>query len=122
MPIRTGKLGCARNALTDLQRAFHRIFDGAGEHKRHAVTRRKKDQLTRRFRFAHRFRVAHNLIQLLQRFRLLVDQQLRVADDVDEEDMRDLEAQLRLLLVSHLRRELRRVAQSALHHFHGARN
>src|SRR5213595_3218398 len=35
--------------------------------------------------------------------------------------MGDLEAQLRLLLVSHLRRELRRVAQSSLHDFSRAR-
>src|SRR5947207_13887846 len=35
--------------------------------------------------------------------------------------MGDLEAQLRLLLVSHLRRELRRVAQSSRHDFSRAR-
>ena len=37
----------------------------------------------------------------MQRFRLLVDEQLRIAYNVDEENVRDLQTQLRLLLVSH---------------------
>ena len=116
-----GQTWLCTQPLTDLERALHRIFDGAREDQRHAVTRRKKDELARRLRCAHRVRLMHNLVQLLQRFRLLVDQQLRVTDDVHEEDMGNLEAQLRLLLVRHLRRELRRGAQSSLHQFSRAR-
>ncbi len=116
-----GQTRLCTQPLTDLERALHRIFDGAGEDQRHAVTCRKKDELARRLRCAHRVRLMHNLVQLLQRFRLLVDQQLRVTDDVHEEDMGNLEAQLRLLLVRHLRRELRRGAQSSLHQFSRAR-
>ena len=116
-----GQTRLCTQLLTDLERAFHRIFHRAGEDQRHAVTRRKKDELTRCLRCAHRVGLTHNLVQLLQRFRLLVNQQLRVTDDVHEEDMGDLEAQLHLLLVRHLRRELRRVVRSSLHQSSRAR-
>ena len=51
--------------------------------------------------FARCLGVAHDLVELMQRFRLLVDEQLRITDDVDEKNVRDLEAQFRFLLVSH---------------------
>ena len=92
--------------LTDLKGAFHRIFHRAGEDQRHPVARGQQDELTDRFRFTRRFGIAHDLIQFVERFRLLVDEQLGITDDVDEKDMRDLQAQFRFLVVGHLGRDL----------------
>jgi hypothetical protein len=41
-----------------------------------------------------RFGVAHDLIQLLLQLPLIIDQQLRVANDVDKQDVPDLELQI----------------------------
>ena len=44
---------------------------------------------------------AHDLFQLLQLRALLANEQLRVADDIEEKNVPDLEAQLWLLLFGH---------------------
>ena len=50
---------------------------------------------------AELFRSAHNLFQLLKLLALLVDEQLRVTDDVDEQDMADLEFYVGEMLGGH---------------------
>ena len=76
-PYRQARLRA--QCMTDLERAFNWILDRASEYQRHAVARRKEDELTRGFRCARRFGAAHELIQLLQRFGLFVDEQLHNA-------------------------------------------
>ena len=39
----------------------------------------------------------------MKRFRLFVSQQLGIADDIDEEHMRNLQARLRFLLIRHIK-------------------
>ena len=68
--------------LTDFQRAFHWLFHRTGENERHPITGWKNNKLSRCFGFAHCFGLANNLVQLLQRLCLLIDEQLRVADNV----------------------------------------
>ena len=57
-----GQTRLCTQPLADLERAFHRILHRAGEHQRHAVAGRKKDELTRGLRCTCCFRVAHDLI------------------------------------------------------------
>jgi hypothetical protein len=63
-----------------------------------------------RFGFPRRFGVANDPVQLMQCFRLFIDEQLGIADNVHEEDMSDLQPQFDFLLARHLRLELRRLA------------
>ena len=53
------------------------------EKERHSVSRRHSIKFAACFRSAKRFRSAHDLIQLLEQFNLLVDQQFRITDHVD---------------------------------------
>jgi hypothetical protein len=87
--------------MTDLERALYRLFHRAGKDQCHAIAGRQDNELAGSFRFARCFRGAHELIQFLQSFRLLVDQQLGIANDVEKKDVGDLQPQLGLLLVSH---------------------
>src|SRR5437016_201247 len=54
-----------------------------------------------RFGFAELLRAADNLVQLLEQSALLINQQLGVADDVDEKDIGDLKLNLLLNLRGH---------------------
>ena len=55
-----------------------------------------------------RIRFPNNLFECTQVIALLIDQELRITDDVDEKDMRDLQAHFCFLLIRHTR--LRHVA------------
>jgi hypothetical protein len=54
----------------------------------------KSDQFARRFRTLECFRASDNLIKFLQHFVLLVNEQLRITDDVYEQDMGDFETKI----------------------------
>ena len=87
--------------LTDLQSTFYRVLNRTSEDQGHAVTGGKNNELAGRFCLPRRLSVAHNLIKLLQRFRLLINEQLGITHNVQKEHMRDLQSQLRLLLFGH---------------------
>ena len=92
--------------LSNFQCAFDRFLLRSSKHQGHAVPGRKKNELTGRFGVSPRFCVPDNRVQLVQSFRLLISRQLGVPNDVDEEDMRDLQAQFALFLLAHLLKSL----------------
>jgi hypothetical protein len=61
--------------------------------------------------------IADNLIQFLKRFGLFVREQLGIPDDINEQDMRDLEAWLDFLVIRHLRGNVKRTPSTALDDF-----
>jgi len=87
--------------LRDLDRAAHRRIRAGEKCQRHAIARRQPNEFTSRLRGAELLRCANDLIQLPQEIALLIDWQFRVTDNVREQDVRDLEMQIRRLLGSH---------------------
>ena len=77
--------------LADLECTQDRCFRSCSKYERCAITRRQPKQLAFSFSRAELRGAAHNPAQGLELFALLGNQQLRVADDVDEQDMADLE-------------------------------
>ena len=73
--------------------------------------------MRRCFCLTHCLGIADNLIQFLKRFGLFVREQLGIPDDIDEQDMRDLEAWLDFLVIRHLRRNVKRTPSTALDDF-----
>jgi hypothetical protein len=78
----------------DFQGALHRRIRACRKDQCHAIAGWNPGELAGRFCSAERIGTADNLVQLVQSLSLFVDEQLRVADDVDEQDMRDLELQI----------------------------
>ncbi len=76
-------IGVLLQCLLDLQRAPDWLFRAAKEKQRHAVSRRHADQFAVFFGRSKALRAAHDPFQFLQQFDLLIDEQLRVTDDVD---------------------------------------
>jgi len=66
----------------DLERTSHRLFRTVEKKERHPVSGRHPDQFTFCFGGPKTFGAPHDLIQLLEQFNLLIDQQFRVTDDV----------------------------------------
>jgi hypothetical protein len=77
----------------NLERAPGRFFRAVPEDQRHPIAGRQPNQLFVR-RFPHRRRRQHDFNELVQPLLLLFVQQLRVTDNVDEQDMPDLQAQI----------------------------
>src|SRR5438132_9650423 len=67
----------------DLECAAYRFFRALKKKERHPVPRLHSQKFTVCFRRSETFRPAHDLIQLLQQFNLLVNEQFRITDDVD---------------------------------------
>jgi hypothetical protein len=70
--------------FADFERALNRCFWCREKDQRHAVTGRKASQLTLGFGGTKLFRTANDVIKLLLDLLLLVDEQFRVADNIDE--------------------------------------
>src|SRR5713101_8558421 len=87
---------------TDLQRAFHRVFRTVVENQRHAVAGGELEQTVFAFRGAVFVRGLDDLVQLPDRGALIVDRHLRIGDNVDEENVRDLERDLLFNFGGHL--------------------
>src|SRR2546428_2196368 len=87
-------LGVCFESATDFERAFHWLFRALVKNQRHAVTDWDLDQSGRGFGVLNLLGRANGLIQLINRRALIVHRTLRVTDDVDEQDMRDLELDL----------------------------
>ena len=77
----------------NLERAAGRFFRAVAKDQRHAIAGRQPNELFVA-RLAHLRRPEHDLRELVQPLLLLLDQELRVTDDVDEENMPDLEAKI----------------------------
>src|ERR1017187_491439 len=88
-------------SATDLKRAFHRLFRALVKNQRHPVAGRDLDQSGRGFSVLKLLGRANGLSQFVNRRTLLVNRKLRVANDVDEQDMGDLELDLFLDLSGH---------------------
>src|SRR5216683_2515192 len=71
-------------SLTDFQRATHRLFRAAEKKQHHAVPSWQTNQFSTGFRIPETFCSANNSIELVHQLNLLIDQQFRVSNDVDE--------------------------------------
>ena len=69
--------------FANLERTLGRFFRTVEENERHPIAGRHSDEFAPCFRSAKTFGASHDLIQLLQQFNLLVDEQFRIADHVD---------------------------------------
>ena len=99
----------------DLQRAFHRCFRSIVKDQRHAVAGRNRNQAAGCFSGAELFGAADDPIQSLEQAALLVNQKVRVTNNVYEQDMRDLELNFFLNLSGHLvTRPLQRQSNSII--------
>src|SRR5207248_5707531 len=80
---------------------MHRFLGAPEKHERHAVAAWNANQFSGRVTFAELRGAAHDVVELLQHLALLVHQQLRVANDVNKQDMGDLELDLFLSFGGH---------------------
>ena len=86
----------------DLHRALRRRFRTRVKDQRHPVAGWDLNQTARGFGSLKLFGGANNPVQFLNRRVLVVNRKLRVANDVDEQDMGDFELDLFLDLNGHL--------------------
>ena len=89
---------------TDLQRAFHWRFRARVKDQRHAIAGRDFYQLSGGFRLAELLCATNDLIERLQQRPLILNRNLRVTDDIDEEDMCQLQLNFFLYLSRHFAR------------------
>ena len=87
------KLRMFLKRFCNLERAAGRFFRAVAKDQRHAVAGRQPNELFVG-RVAHLRRPEHDLRELVQSLLLLLVQELRVTDDIDEEDVSDLEAKI----------------------------
>ena len=86
----------------DLHRALRRRFRTGVKYQRHPVAGRDFNQTARGFGSLKLLGRANNPVQFLNRRVLVVNRKLRVANDVDEQNMGDFELDLLLDLGGHL--------------------
>ncbi len=101
-------------SAADLHRALHRRFRIGVKYQRHPVASWDPNQTARGFGSLKLLGGANNPVQFLNRRVLVVNRKLRVANDVDEQDMGDFELDLLLDLNGHLVRAI----LPSLHEFH----
>jgi hypothetical protein len=94
----------------DFQRAFYRRLQARLKDQRHAIVAGNFFQPSGRFRFAKLLCAANDLIERIQQRPLSVDQNLRIANDVDEEDMCQLQLDFFVNLGRHTDSRRHRVA------------
>ena len=82
----------------NLESTSRRFFRAVEEKQRHPVSRRHSIEFAACFRRPKAFRSAHDLLQLLQQFNLLIHQQFRITHYVDQQEVCDLEGEIRLSL------------------------
>src|SRR5436190_10141574 len=86
----------------DLKRAFYRCFGSIVKDERHPVAGRNGNQPSICLGGAELVGAANDLIEQFEYSPLFVNQQLGVADDVDEQYISDLQLDLFFYLGSHL--------------------
>jgi hypothetical protein len=67
----------------NLESTSHRFFRAVEEKERHSVSRRHSDEFAGCFRRSKTFGVSHDLIEFLEKFNLLIDQQFRITHHID---------------------------------------
>src|SRR5437660_3836721 len=90
------------NRAANLHRALHRRFRTRVKYQCHPVARRDFKQTARRFRSLKLIGRANNLNQLIDGCVLLINGKLRIADDVDEQNMRDFRFDLFFYFGGHI--------------------
>jgi hypothetical protein len=85
-----------------LQRALHRFLQALEKDQCHPVAGGNGNELAIGLARLKLRRFAHELIELLHHFALLVDEQFRITDYVHEQDVRDFEMKMWFLDVRHL--------------------
>src|SRR5439155_4556801 len=85
----------------NLNRAEDRRFRAGAENEGATVARGQAEQFTFPFSQAELLRPAHHLFQCLKLLALLGDEQFRVTDDIDEQDVPDLEFHVWRMLGRH---------------------
>src|SRR5207253_9200822 len=88
-------------SATDFERAFHWLFRALVKNQRHPVTGGDLDQSGRGFSVLKLLGRANDLSQFINRRALLVNRKLRVANNVDEQDMGNLELDFFFFLGAH---------------------
>ena len=96
------KLRVLFQLLADFHGAENRSFGAVAENKGAAVARREREQLAFSLGGTELLGSTDDLFQLLQQAGLLANEQLRIADDVDEQNMADLELHVWQLLHPHV--------------------
>lgn len=88
--------------LTNLQRGLRRRIWFGKKDKRHPVSGRETDEVFIRLAASELVRGSDELIELLKQLCLLIYKQLRITDDIDEQDMRDLRLKIRFRFSGHM--------------------
>src|ERR1700731_1122463 len=102
-------------SASDFERAFHWFFGALVKYQRHPVTGWDLDQSGPGFGVLKLLGSANGLSQVINRRALIVNRKLRVANDVDEQDMGDLELDLFFDLGGHSMTPLAIVREQSFH-------
>lgn len=77
--------------LGDFHGALDRGFRGVEEHQRHSISNWKPDKFSGRFRGLKTLGAPDNLVELSLHLVLFVSEQLRITDDIHEQDVTNLQ-------------------------------
>jgi hypothetical protein len=100
-----GKFRVLLKRFGNLERAPGGFLRAVAEDQGHPIASRQPNELFVR-RFTHRRGRQHDLSELIEPLLLLLVQELRVTDNVDEQDMADFQALIVLVLLIHESPEL----------------
>jgi hypothetical protein len=100
-PHANGQPRVVLERAADLERTLGRLLRAPVEDQRHPVAGRDLQEPVGRLRFPKLLGQANDLVELIDPGVLLVRRELGVTDDVDEENVRDLELDLFLVVVRH---------------------
>ena len=87
--------------LPNLERALRRLFGTAKEKQGHPVASGQADELSVHLSLPKAGCATHDAIELLNQFYLLVYEQRRITDNVDQQEMSDLKLEIWLWLSGH---------------------
>jgi hypothetical protein len=88
--------------LTDFNRASNRRLDGIAKDQRHPIPGRNPDQHAVRVRGSELRSVSYDFIECLESFALFVEEQFRVSHHVHEQDVADLQLEIRFRISGHI--------------------
>jgi uncharacterized glyoxalase superfamily metalloenzyme YdcJ len=91
----------------DFDRAFHRLFRAHAKHQRATVAGRQAHQFPSALRRAKRLRRPRDLAKFFKMLELLVNQELRVTDDVDEQNVSNFERDVFFKFAGHVYADFR---------------
>src|SRR4030095_556205 len=88
----------------NIERTSHRFFRGVKKEQGHPVSGRHANKFAICFSRSKTLGTAHDLIQVLEQLDLLIYQQFRVTDHVDQQDVRDFQGEIRCNLLGRVLR------------------